>query len=191
MPRCLCSGARRYRDRECGERPRFARRRHRPRPDGVTLPHPGLRLVQDERSSHLTVQYAKALPTMRVNVVDPGYTATDPMSNTAPSPSPRLRTRSCASPRSAPTARRRLLRPAGPCLGDAVRSPVPVTATGFLSQRRLSRAKITAGLALTGATPLEFEPLARGDKIAQLRVAVVARVEVGALLRDDGAHVGQ
>jgi NAD(P)-dependent dehydrogenase (short-subunit alcohol dehydrogenase family) len=25
----------------------------------------------------LTVQYAKALPQMRVNVVDPGYTATD------------------------------------------------------------------------------------------------------------------
>jgi NAD(P)-dependent dehydrogenase (short-subunit alcohol dehydrogenase family) len=41
------------------------------------ISHVATALASKSAVTMLTVQYAKALPEMRINVVDPGYTATD------------------------------------------------------------------------------------------------------------------
>ncbi len=54
----------------------------------------------------LTLQYAKAIPRMRINVVDPGYTATDLNHNSGPQTVEEGTDASCVSPRSARMDRR-------------------------------------------------------------------------------------
>src|SRR6185437_15167206 len=44
------------------------------------------------------------------------------------------------------------------------------------------------GAAFSGTAPLDVEQRRRGDQVAQLAVAVAARVEVGTLLADDRAN---
>ena len=59
----------------------------------------------------LTTQYAKALPGMRVNAVDPGYTATDFNGHSGTRPSRRAPTRSCGWRSSTRRPDRHLRRP--------------------------------------------------------------------------------